>query len=163
MGKGHFLLTGNKFPPLDRVARAGFVLAVITIAGCATYPGLNGLTAQGNTHAVAVQPAAAPAEPARASAVADIHARAEAAAAENDGAFPNVFNSYGPSGATAMSRAERLAIEAELDAILAAQAKVTDPAEAERLKARVAYLKRLGEQHGAKAEADIQAASQAAE
>jgi len=160
MGKGHFPMTGDKIRLLCRAASAGLLSAIITIAGCASYPGVSGLTAQ-NAAYDAAQPTATPADPARQAAVADIRARAEAATANDDGTFPNVFHSYGPSGASVMSRAERLAVEAELDAVLAAQAKAIDPAEAARLKARAVYLKRLAGQHGAQAEADIQAASQA--
>ena len=151
-----------KTPLYHKIVSAGFAAAMVTLSGCATYPGLTGSTAQGTGNGAALEQTAAAGEPERASAVAEIRARADAAAAENTSGSPGVFNSYGPSGETLMTRAERLAVEAELEAVLAAQAQAANPAEAERLKARAAYLKRLAGQHGMQAEADIQAASQAA-
>lgn len=162
MDIGCFPLTGDRFRLLRRAISAGLATGMIVIAGCASYPGLSGLTEQNAAYDAAAQTPAAPADPARASAVAEIQARAEAAATTDSGTFPNVFHSYGPSGASVMTRADRLAVEAELDAVLAAQAQARNPAEAEQLKVRAAYLKRLAAQHGAQAEADIQAASQAA-
>ena len=159
MGIGHFPLNCDTFRHLRRAALAGLVTGMAVIAGCASYPGLSGLTTQSTAHDVAAQTPAAPADPARASAVAEIRAKAEAATTNDDGTFPNVFHSYGPDGASAMTRAERLAVEAELEAVLAAQARAANPAEAERLKARAASLRRLAQQHKARAEADIQAAS----
>lgn len=156
-------MTGDKFRRLRPAISIGFAAGMIAIAGCAGYPGLNGLTAQNTAYDAALEPAAAPADPERASAVAEIQAKAEAASKNNDGTYPNVFHSYGPSDASAMTRAERLVAEAELEAVLAAQAQTSDPAEAARLKARAAYLRRLAGQHGAQAEADIQAASQTAD
>ena len=162
MGKGHFPLTGDKVGHLRRATSTGLVAGIITIAGCATYPGLSGLTGQGATYDAALEPAAAPADPERASAVAEIRAKADAATAVNAGTTPNVFHSYGPDGASVMTRAERLAVEAELEAVIAAQAQAGNPAEAARLKARATWLRQLAQQHRAQAEADIQAASQAA-
>lgn len=162
MGKGCFPLTGDKVRFLRRAASIGILVGMIAIAGCATYPGLDGMTARNTAYYAASEPAAAPADPARASAVADIRARADAAKSGNVRGSPNVFYIYGPSGASMMTRAERLAVEAELEALLAEQQHASDPAETERLKARAAYLKRLAEQHVAQAEADILAASQAA-
>lgn len=155
-------MTVNNFRLLRRSAAAGLLSGMTTIAGCASYPETGGFSAQDTAYDVAEQTPAAPVDPERASAVAEIQAKADAAAANDSGDFPNVFHSYGPSGASAMTRAERLAVEAELEAVLAAQAQAGNPAEAERLKARAAYLKRLAKQHEAQAEADIQAASQAA-
>ena len=155
-------MTVNKFQLSRWSAAAGLLSGMIAIAGCASYPGTGGFTAQDSAYDVAVQTPATPVDPERASAVAEIQAKANAAAANDNGNFPNVFHSYGPSGASAMTRAERLAVEAELEAVLAAQAQAGNPAEAERLKTRAAYLKQLAEQHEAQAEADIQAASQAA-
>jgi len=165
MGKGCFPLTGNKSRLLSQAASACLVTGMIAVAGCASYPGQSGLTAQNTAYDAAAQAPvepADPADPARASAVAEIQAKAEAATGNEDGTFPNVFHSYGPSGAFVMTRADRLAVEAELDAVLAAQTQARNPAEAERLKARAAYLRRLAGQHGAQAEADIQAASKTA-
>ena len=162
MGKGCFPLTGNKSRLLSRAASACLVTGMIAVAGCASYPGPSELTAQNTAYDVAAQAPAEPADLARASAVAEIQAKAEAATGNEDGTFPNVFHSYGPSGASGMTRADRLAVEAELDAVLAAQAQANNPAEAERLKARAAYLRRLAGQHGAQAEADIEAASKTA-
>ena len=162
MGKGCFPLTGDKSRLLRRAVSAGLLTGTITVAGCASYPGLSGITEQNTAHDVAVEPAAAPADPARASAVAEIQAKAEAAATNDEGTFPNVFHSYGPSGESAMTRADRLAVEAELNAVLAAQARASNPAEAEQLKVRAAWLRRLAGQHEAQAEADIEAASTAA-
>ena len=162
MGKGCFPLTGDKARLLRRAASAGLLTGMFTVAGCASYPGFGGPTGQGTAYDAALVPAAAPADPARASAVADIRAKAEAATTDSAATTPNVFYSYGPSGESARTRAERLAVEAELDAVLVAQARASNPAEAERLKARAAKLRRLAQQHQAQAEADIQAASQAA-
>ena len=159
MGIGHFLLNGDKARLLRRAALAGLLTGTITVAGCASYPGLSRLTAQSTAHDAVVQTPAEPADLAHASAVADIRAKAEAATGNDDGTFPNVFHSYGPGGASAMTRAERLTVEAELEAVLAAQARAANPAEAERLKARAASLRRLAQQHKARAEADILAAS----
>ena len=155
-------MTGDKFRLLRSAISVALAAGMIAIAGCASYLGLNGLTAQNTAYDAALEPAAAPADRERASAVAEIQAKAEAATANDDGTFPNVFHSYGPSGTSAMTRAERLAVEAELEAVLAAQAQAGNRAEAEQLKARAAYLRRLAGQHEAQAEADIQAASQAA-
>ena len=162
MGIGHFLLNCDRSGLLRRAASAGLVTGMAIMAGCASYPGLSGLTTQSTAQNVAQTPAA-PTDPAHASAVADIRAKAEAATTNVDGAFPNVFQSYGPDGTLAMTWAERLALEAELDAVLAAQIRATNPAEAKRLKARAASLRRLAQQHKALAEADIQAASQTAD
>jgi hypothetical protein len=164
MDKGFFPLTSGKSGLLHRAALAGLLTGMITVAGCATYPGLSGLTGQGAAYDAGLEPAAAPADPERASAAADIHAKAKAVQAgnDNDGSYPNVFYSYGPARAPVMTRADRLAVEAELDAVLAAQAQVSDPAEAEQLKARAAYLRRLARQHAVQAESEIEAASQAA-
>jgi hypothetical protein len=165
MGKGCFPLAGDKFQLLRRAVSAGLLTGMITVAGCATYPGLSGITEQSTAYDTALEASAAPAasaDPERASAVAEIRAKAEAATTDNSRTSPNVFHSYGPSGASVMTRAERLAVEAELDAVLAAQAQTNNPADVERLKARAAYLKRLAGQHRAQAEADIQAASQSA-
>ncbi len=163
MGIGHFLLNCDKFPLLRHAASAGLVTGMVVIAGCASYPGLSRLTAQSTAHDAVVQTPAEPADLAHASAVADIRAKAEAATGNDDGTFPNVFHSYGPDDASAMTRAERLAVEAELAAVLATQTRATNPAEVERLKARAASLRRLAQQHKARAEADIQAASQTAD
>ena len=163
MGIGHFLLNCDKFPLLSHAASAGLVTGMVVIAGCASYPGLSGLTARSTAHDAAAQTTAAAANPARASAVADIRAKAEAATTNDDGTFPNVFHSYGPDGASAMTRAQRLALEADLAAALAAQARATNPAEAERMKTRAALLRQLAQHHKARAEADIQAASQTAD
>jgi hypothetical protein len=162
MGKGHNPLTGDMARHFRRAASAGLLTGMIAIAGCATYPGLSGPTAQNTAFDAAAETPAAPADPERQAAVAEIRARAEAAAANKTGAPPNVFYSYGPDGTSKMTRLERLAVEAELDAVLAAQARAGNPAEAEQLKARAAWLRRLAQQHVAKAEADIQALSQAA-
>jgi len=162
MGIRHFLLSGDKSRPLCRAALAGLVTGMVGMAGCATDPGVSGLTEQDAAYDTAVAAPVAPTDPARQAAIADIRAKSAAATAKDDKAFPDVFYSYGPEDASAMTRAERLAVEAELDAVLAAQAQASNPAEAERLKARAAFLKRLAQQHAAQAEADIQAASQAA-
>ncbi len=166
MDKGQFLLTGDKRWRLRWTVSAGLLTGMIAIAGCTTYPGLSGLTEQSAAYDEAnnglAETPAASADQARQVAVADIRAKAEAAAAKDNGPSPNVFYSYGPDGTSMMTRADRLAVEAELDAVLAAQARTRNSAELERLKARAAWLKRLAEQHEAQAEADIQAASQAA-
>ena len=159
MGIGQFLLDREKSLALRRAALAGLITGAITVAGCASYPGLRGLTEQTTAYDAAAE---TPTDPAQASAVADIRARAEAAATNDDGVFPNVFQSFGPDGSSTITRAERLAVEAELDAVLAAQARATNPAEAQRLKARAALLKQLAQNHRVQAEADIQAASKAA-
>ncbi len=166
MGKGRFPAIGDTQWRLRRTVSAGLLTGMIVIAGCATYPGLSGLAGQGaaydGTNDGLAETPAAPVDLARQDAVADIRARAEAATVNNSGKSPNVFFSYGPDGTSLMTRADRLAVEAELNAVLAAQARTRNPAELERLKARAAWLKRLAEKHEAQAEADIQAASQAA-
>ncbi len=162
MGKGHFPAIGDTQRRLRRAVSAGLLTGMIAIAGCATYPGVSGLAGQDAVNHGLAEAPVSPTETARQAAVADIRAMAEAASASPNGTSPNVFYSYGPDGTSMMTRADRLAVEAELGAVLAAQARTSNPAELERLKARAAWLKRLAGKHEAQAEADIQAASQAA-
>ncbi len=160
--KGFFLLTKAISRLLCRAMTAFLVTGMAAATGCATYPGLGGGTGQSTGYDAASKSAAAPDNPARTAAVAEIRAGADAAAAASDGRVPNVFQSYGPTGDSVMTRAERLAVEAELEAVLAAQAQASSPAEVARLKARAVYLKKLAGSHAAQAEADIQANSEAA-
>ncbi len=165
MGKSRIPSTGDKSPLSRPTALAGLATAMLAVAGCAGYPVPGGLAGQRTAYDPAYETLAVPAEPAdpaRQVAVAEIRAKADAAAAAaGNGTFPDVFQSYGPDGTLALTRAKRLAVEAELQAVLAAQAQAGNPAEAARLKARAEYLKRLAQQHGAQAEMDIEAASQA--
>ncbi|HSM42340.1 MAG TPA: hypothetical protein VK862_16440 [Afifellaceae bacterium] len=90
------------------------------------------------------EPAAEPAQsPERAAAVAEIRQKAEAAAAQQTGEAPDVYQTHGPATVRARSYGEVKAIEAELRAIAEASKRPGSVAELEALRRRAAYLEEL--------------------
>ena len=100
-------------------------------------------------------------EEARAQAVAEIRAKAEAHAAQHESAaYPPVFRSYGPPMAIASEPKTQLQIEAELARVRGEMEKATEPDEVAELEERMAELVELGRRHEEQSEQQIRAISE---
>lgn len=100
-------------------------------------------------------------EQARAQAVAEIRAKAQAHAARHDSApYPPVFRSYGPPMAIASEPKTQSQIEKELASVRRELEKATEPEEVAELEERMAELMELGRTHEQDSEERIRAISQ---
>lgn len=100
-------------------------------------------------------------EQARAQAVAEIRAKAQAHQAQQDSApYPDVFAAHGPPLAIGAENKSEHQIEAELAAVRKNLERASDPGEVAGLEQRMARLLELGRTHAQRSEQQIQANSE---